>query len=350
MKPYSSLWKRQPAADRAGALDPEPVEAGDEPDADQQAERRGDLRARSARRCRGRRAASTTSAETSFQSWPWLRPSNVTVPIITVTNATVPGRRIEPRQPAQRPPQAEHAVAGLEDRDPREQVEVDRERLAVARPRLDAPHVLRGERQDRVADDGGDEHRRVVSPQPDTSSIQVKTSRATAGRPAPEPLGVRPVQRRQQPPERPERAERAVEVAEQDRGEHQPDPERDQQERRRPVVQRRAAARGSRPAPSRRAGRRRSPRTRTCTAVLANTRPPGSGRQLSSSSFGFGHSTASAKNEITSTAAAAHANSHCGIGSCWRWTSPWAEATAGTSAPAASAAARTASARLTART
>ena len=78
-----------------------------------------------------------------------------------------------------------------------------------------------------------------------------------------------------------------------------------------------------------------------CTGSDAIARPPLIGRQLSCSRRGCGHSTASAKNEITSTAAAAHANSHCGIGSCWRWTSPCASATPGTRRATATAAAMT---------
>ena len=34
---------------------------------------------------------SCMAGATSFQSAPWLSPSNVTVPIITITTATVPG-------------------------------------------------------------------------------------------------------------------------------------------------------------------------------------------------------------------------------------------------------------------
>ena len=55
----------------------------------------------------------------------------MTVPIITTTKATVPGDRIEPREPAQRRAQADRAVAPLERRDPGEEVEVDGERLAT---------------------------------------------------------------------------------------------------------------------------------------------------------------------------------------------------------------------------
>jgi len=36
-------------------------------------------------------SAPASSTAKSFQSRPWLSPSNVTVPIITTTNSTVPG-------------------------------------------------------------------------------------------------------------------------------------------------------------------------------------------------------------------------------------------------------------------
>ena len=67
------------------------------------------------------------------------------------------------------------------------------------------------------------------------------------------------------------------------------------------------------------------PATSTARLPSARPAPPGSGRQPASSSRGFGHSAASATNETQSTAAAAHANSHSGIGSCERCTSPCAK-------------------------
>ena len=115
------------------------VEAGDEPDAEQQPERRGDLR-------RGQRAdpdpverVDDVCRRGPSRAAPWARPSNVTVPIITATNATVPGAGSSCGRPPSGAPQADDAVARLAHRHAREQVEVDRERLAAARPRLDAP-------------------------------------------------------------------------------------------------------------------------------------------------------------------------------------------------------------------
>ena len=74
--------------------------------------------------------------------------------------------RLEPRQAGQRRAQADDAVARLDRRDAREQVEVDGERLAVARPRLDALDDLRDEREHRVAERRGHERRRAARPSP----------------------------------------------------------------------------------------------------------------------------------------------------------------------------------------
>ena len=80
------------------------------------------------------------------------------------------------------------------------------------------------------------------SPQPETSSTQVKANSPIAAGQRPHRSGYGRFSCGQQRAQRAERRERAVDPAEQDRGEHQPDPERDQQERRRPVVQRGPAA------------------------------------------------------------------------------------------------------------
>ncbi len=90
-------------------------------------------------------------------------------------------------------------------------------------------------------------------------------------------------------------------------------------------------ARGSRRGPRRRTARRRSRAHSASTARLPRTRPipPGSGRQPGCCSRGVGHSTARPANDATSTIAAAQPNSHSGIGSVVRWTSPCASAACG---------------------
>ena len=147
------------------------------------------------------------------------------------------GHPLEARQPAERPPHADHAVAGLEDRQAGEEVEVDGEGLAALGPGLDAVDALQRQREDRVADDRRREHRRVLAPargelDPD------EHEQADRGGPAAELLRVRASALRQQAAERAPGAEGLEDVAEQDRGEHQPDPEDDHHERRRPVVER----------------------------------------------------------------------------------------------------------------
>ena len=93
---------------------------------------RDELRRRLERRSRAPRSRRRAGRARSFHSWPWLRPSNVTVPIITATSATVPGTGSSRGRPPSSGRTPTHAVARLEHRQPREQVEVDRERLAVA--------------------------------------------------------------------------------------------------------------------------------------------------------------------------------------------------------------------------
>ena len=55
--------------------------------------------------------ARAMSTEKSLHSEPWLSPSNVTVPIITHDEEHGAGDRLEPRQAAERRPQADHAAA-----------------------------------------------------------------------------------------------------------------------------------------------------------------------------------------------------------------------------------------------
>ena len=179
----------------------------------------------------------------SFHSRPWVSPSNVTVPIITATQPDRPRRRVEPRQPAQRRPQADDAVARLDRRHAREEVVVDGERLAVAASSVSTPHTTcAASVSTRVAERRGDQPRRVLAPargELDPGEDQ----QPRRGGPAPEPLRVRPqAARRQQAADRPPRAERAEDVAEQHAREHEPDPERDQDERGREVVERGPAA------------------------------------------------------------------------------------------------------------
>ena len=148
-----------------------------------------------------------------------------------------PGVGVEPRQAAERRPQPDHAVARLPDRDPREEVEVDGEALAVPRPGLGPEDRLHDQRVDRVAQRGGGQRRRVVAParhELDPGEDEQRDRRRVAApglRVGPEP----------RQPDRPPRRERAEHVAEQHAQEHEPDPEVDQDERRGEVVERRAA-------------------------------------------------------------------------------------------------------------
>ncbi len=149
-----------------------------------------------------------------------------------------PGHGLQARQPGQRRPQADHALARLPHRQAREQVEVDRERLAVAGPRLGPEQRLRRQGVDGVGDRRGGQLLRGLAPARDQldpgEAEQRERGRVTA--PA---LGIRADAGQ---PYRPPRAERAEQVAEQRAGEHEPDPEVDQDERRREVVERRAPA------------------------------------------------------------------------------------------------------------
>src|SRR6476620_2861404 len=76
--------------------------------------------------------------------------------------------------------------------------------------------------------------------------------------------------------------------------------------------------------------------------------PPGSGlKEWPASIRGFGHSAASATKEITSTIAAAQPHSHSGIGRLERWTSPCADAVAGSASRLAAISSGTAERRRT---
>ena len=279
---HSAAGPPRAAADRAGALHPEPVEAGDEEHARRRARscRRGRARSRRAKPIEVKRSCSAGPIGPTAS--PWLSPSNVTVPIITITKATVPGAVIEPRQAAERRAQADHAVARLEHADAREQVEVDRERLAAPRPGLDAPHRLGGERDDRVADDRRDQRRRRVGPPADQLDPG-EHQQPERGGPAAEPLRVGTARRRaaaderaRRAADRPPRVEGAEDVSEQDRQDDEADPEGDHDEGRREVVggrvgpdvaghdhdhqqqRRRSRRRGSRPRGCRAGGRDRA--------------------------------------------------------------------------------------------
>jgi hypothetical protein len=143
-----------------------------------------------------------------------------------------------PRQPAQRRPQADDAVARLPHRDAREQVEVDREPLAVAGPRLGAEDGLHGQRVDAVDDCGRAQVGRRVAPAGDELDPGEAEQRERGGVAAPA-LRVGPDARQ---PDSAPGAERAEQVAEQNAREGQADPEVDQDEGRGEVVERRPAA------------------------------------------------------------------------------------------------------------
>ena len=157
----------------------------------------------------------------SSQVGPALMPSKVTVPIITITTATVPAA---PRagEPAQERAQPQHAAAQFERREPREQPEVDRERLAAARPRLDAVERHREPRQHRV-DDVAHAIVRAVTVRRDQLEPR-EGQQARRRRPKPEARGVRqrlqlepPERRADDPPDRAPGVERTEHVTEQRR-------------------------------------------------------------------------------------------------------------------------------------
>ena len=258
---------------------------------------------------------------------PWLSPSNVTVPIITTTNGDRARRALERRQAAEQRAHADLAAALLEDRQAREEVEVDREGLAAARPGLDAV-----ERHPGPGDDAVDERPRWPAapgarPSPRRSSIQVKMSRPTAAghRPSFSGYWAPPAQADGAGGGAP-RVQRVEDVAEQHAGERHPDPEDDQDEDRREVRQRRRTARRSRRRSSTTSSRKPiAPRRPRAPASRARGRcPRAAGASGRARAAARDHSTASAANETTRTTAAAQQNSHSGSGRLARWTSPWA--------------------------
>ena len=96
---------------------PEPVEAGDEPTPSSSP----NVAAIFGRRQRADPEPVERvdeSAEMSLHSWPWQSPSNVTVPIITVTNATVPapGPAAAARRAAGRTPSTPSRVSKIDMR------------------------------------------------------------------------------------------------------------------------------------------------------------------------------------------------------------------------------------------
>ncbi|HWK26105.1 MAG TPA: hypothetical protein VNS09_06055 [Solirubrobacter sp.] len=157
-------------------------------------------------------------------------------------------QRGEPGEPAQEPPPPEHAVAQLEHGEAREQVEVDGERLGVARPGVDAV-----ERHPEPRDRGVDERRgrdrgRPVAVRRDQLQPGERDQAGRRG-PAAEParvrerLGVRPAQEpAARAPDRAPRVERREHVPEQDGDRDEPEPEDHVDERRRDVLRRHLGA------------------------------------------------------------------------------------------------------------
>ena len=145
---------------------PEPVEAGDEPDAGHSPTVSASFGAAS--------SVAPIAVKKSCSAGPTVLPERALAQAVERDRADHhrderdgAGHRVEARQPAERRAQADDAVARLPHADAREEVEVDRERLAAPRPRLDAPDRLGDQRDDGVADDGGGERARRVGPAAD---------------------------------------------------------------------------------------------------------------------------------------------------------------------------------------
>ena len=239
MKLRRRLLGVEVAADRAGALDPERVEAAGDRHADQQPDRGDDLR--------GRLDRDPERAQAVVELHGEVLPQLALAQPVERDGADHhdderdrAGHRVEARQPAEERAHADDAVPRLEHRHPREEVEVDRERLAPARPRLDAVDRHRGERQQRVAGHRGGERRGLLAPARGELDPG-EHEQAGRGGPAAEPFRVGPAHAvaEQHAADRPPRVDEAEDVAEQHAHEHQPDPEDDEDEGRREVVQRR---------------------------------------------------------------------------------------------------------------
>jgi hypothetical protein len=143
-----------------------------------------------------------------------------------------PGPRPERGQPRQRPPQPDHAVARLDGRDPREQVEVDGERLATGDPRLDSVQGHGDEGHRRVHERGDGEVLGTVAVRRHELHHSEQED-ARGRRPVSEPLRVAEGRRQvaagphsgdpaHRPPDGAPRVERLEDVAEQDAGGKQP--------------------------------------------------------------------------------------------------------------------------------
>ncbi len=267
----------------------------------------------------------------------------MTVPIITTTKATVPVGRSSGWKAAEQRAPSQHVLALLEDRDPREEVEVDRERLAAAAPRLDAEPRHPGPGEHAVGDRRGGQARGVLAPP--RRELDPGEDQQPGGRgPAAEALGVgmgrrAPDQRTGRAGDGPPRVQRMEEVAEEHARERHPDPEHDQDEDRSEVRERvgRADVAGA-------DDDREQQRAQRAAGDLDGARAERAGRSLRAAGArrpapDAGATTArpSAAKETASTTAAAKKNSHSGSGRFARWTSPWAWAASGTASAAAAA-------------
>ena len=277
----------------------------------------------SRRRTARRRGRTAPRRGPSFHSGPCESPSKVTVPIITATSRDGAGHRLQARAgpPSERaPPDA--PVADLEDRHPREQAEVDAERLAALEPRLgpvdahipaEREHACRARAQ--IATWSG------CRPSAPTSSVQVKNNSPSAAGQRPEPLRIRPAARAgaaaapSAPPRVEARGRRRRTAATRTRA-------RPRRSRRRRSGAKLACGDCSPAKPAQiatAAGRRRSRRRATVERARRRPkrRPPGRPAPAAAAAT----ARPARRSDATSTAAAHQANTTGGIGMSARWTS-----------------------------
>ena len=160
----------------------------------------------------------------------------------------------------------EHAVVAGERRQPREQREVDAERVGVARPRLDAVEAHAHERDDEVEQREDRERLRLAPARPaQLADAEEQDPRRRGPAPQPRRIGQRLGRRDARDDEadraadRAPRAEQAEDVAEHERGDRHAHPQHDVDGgRREVVVLGRPCPRGRRRRPSRRRRRRRA--------------------------------------------------------------------------------------------
>jgi hypothetical protein len=171
------------------------------------------------------------SGATSFQIVPFEKPSND-----HAQQRDRSGEEIEPEQRRQRHPHVEPVVAALESGDAAEQAEVDRERVRPVGPGVDAVQAHAHELNRRIGQREDGQRRGIVAARVDELEPG-KAQDPHCRRPAPEArrvphrLGHRPAAHRpgdegDRARDRPPRVERAEDVAEEQAGERQPDPER----------------------------------------------------------------------------------------------------------------------------